>query len=235
MDQAFDYKKFMKDLAKKTVDEELTRNPEKFSQREKLIEKKAEELEQKADERNSRTNEELKRAGEILIKWIQTLPQAEREKVTKELMKINQKIASDPLILTKFLSGDFNLQKLLQVEDSFMQQIYTIAIGYQDESHHLDAAALFKFLIVLNPYVTDFWIGLGFSSMHLHELEEAQNYFDTAITMDTLNPRGYYFGSLCSKMRKDTHKATNYCEIGLGLGNQEWDAPFANLKHSLGG
>lgn len=111
MDEGFDYKKFMDDLAKDSVDQELTRHPEQIHQKDMLLKKKQEELEHKLEERNSKTYEELQRAGVILIQWIQTLPADQKERVTKEIVKINEKILSDDQILKKFLAGEFNLQK----------------------------------------------------------------------------------------------------------------------------
>ena len=228
-----DYERYLEELAQLKTEEEIAHHPELAKEKDALLRQKLEELKHTFQEKNARDAEELKKAGQVLIDWISTLPVDEKEKISLELSQINKKISSDDFAFKEFIKGEFSLQQLLEVSDELIQKIYHRAVHLQKEGHHLDASALLKFLILLNPFLADFWIGMGYSSMNVNELDEAKQYLDTAISIDPNNPRTYYFAAVCSKLMKDQVAAMNYCKEGLQLSNQEWNPIFNKLMNTL--
>jgi tetratricopeptide (TPR) repeat protein len=160
---------------------------------------------------------------------MKTLPEEEKEEISQEITLINQKLATDQLSLKNFIKGEFSLQHLLEVSDTLMEKIYQRAVYLQKRNHPMESAALFKFLILLNPFCADYWLGVGFSALNLHELEDAKQYFDTAISIDPKNPKVYYFAAICAKLQQDHDSVSKYCNEGQAVGSVEWDLIFKDL------
>lgn len=87
------------------------------------------------------------------------------------------------------------LQRLLGVEDETMHIYYECARELLDQKKKEEAANAFLFLTMLNPYVYDFWMGLGIAEQLREEHEHALKAFSMASLINLDHPAPHFFAA----------------------------------------
>jgi tetratricopeptide (TPR) repeat protein len=193
-------------LATEAVDEEIAHHPELFSQRETLISSKTKRFAHEIEGENSDLLDEIDRAAKLIQDYFATYPTNEREALFEKLYLAQDE--SDP---------NKTLQENMGLPEEVMQAIYGYGVEMQNRDNHPDAAAIFKFLITLNPFIADFWTALGMSQICQHKDIPALKSFENSLKINPENLRSYYFIAYTQHLLKDDSASLATLEEGLKL------------------
>jgi type III secretion system low calcium response chaperone LcrH/SycD len=103
-----------------------------------------------------------------------------------------------------YLKKGGTLQKMYQMTDSDIEMMFVAASRYMGRQEYEDAADAYLFLTFLNPYRTDFWIGLGEASRLSEQLDRAIDAYQMASHYDAEDPRPYFHAGSCM-IRKESY------------------------------
>jgi tetratricopeptide (TPR) repeat protein len=221
-----------KQLASTQLDEEIAHHPELFPQRETLLRSKSKRIEKEIKEKNNDLFSDLNSASILIKDYFLSLPPTESEPLLEKLSHAQQ-------LLEEEIPQDPNktLQEKLALPEEILQAIYSFAIDLQKKERHKDAADVLKFLIVLNPLISDFWIALGFSQLCLNFTQEALKSFSLSLTNDPSNLRSYYFIAYTHRLLNDEASSLAITEEALALKDNptysEWEPTFTEIKSIL--
>ena len=101
------------------------------------------------------------------------------------------------------LSKNKVVQDLLGFSNENITRMFEQAVGYLQMGHFDEAILSFSLLTRLNPYIGDFWLGLGIAQLRSGELQRSFDALSMALAMDPL--RAEVYTSLiecCLEMKK---------------------------------
>ena len=139
-------------------------------------------------------------------------------KLREYIEKIKRGAANLPEDLDSFLDSfvpdvlmkSETLQEAYGVEERAMEEAYAKAYSLYERSDFGEAAVIFRWLVVLNPFVYKFWMGLGASWQMLEMLEKALHAYAMAALLDCEHPHPHFYAYRCyTKLgnEKDATKA----------------------------
>jgi type III secretion system low calcium response chaperone LcrH/SycD len=91
------------------------------------------------------------------------------------------------------------LQRAFQVSSYEMEEIYREAYGYYYEDNYLESSTAFRWLILLNPFIGKYWMGLAASSQLLKKYEKALHAYAMAALIENENPYPHFHAYECYK------------------------------------
>jgi len=106
-------------------------------------------------------------------------------------------------------------QDVLGISGERLTSLFQTAYGLLQEHRYDDAIKGFEFLTRLNPFIPDFWIGLGLSYEMFEKFDEALSSFFTAQTMDPSRPEPYEHAVGCCISLKNTVQAEVVVRLAL--------------------
>ncbi len=89
------------------------------------------------------------------------------------------------------------LQEAYGVSRKEMSELYKKAYDYYQEDRYDQSIVLFRFLVMLNPFVTKYWMGLGSSQQLLKQYEKALHSYAIWALLDGKNPAPHFQASEC--------------------------------------
>lgn len=102
---------------------------------------------------------------------------------------------------------DIVLQKTKLMQDVFglttedISKMFDVAISFMQQHRFDEAIHAFTFLTKVNPYISDFWMGLGAAYQSQGSFKEALSAFIAAETMDPIRIEPYGFAvEVCLEM-----------------------------------
>jgi tetratricopeptide (TPR) repeat protein len=98
-------------------------------------------------------------------------------------------------------------QDLLGFTGDYLSKLFEQAVMLLQQHRFDEAVQGFEFLTKLNPYVPDFWIGLGLAHSATEAFGTALSAFLTAQTMDPSRIDAYSYAIDCSIEMKDLQQA----------------------------
>ncbi|KAF3362038.1 putative regulatory protein, involved in type III secretion lcrH, sycD [Chlamydiales bacterium STE3] len=110
--------------------------------------------------------------------------------------KAKARLKNKPL-LKKWLAEGKTAQQILDFSESAMLKFYQAAYHLLEHNRHEDAANAFIFLVTLNPYHHDYWIGLGMASQLRHDYEMAIDAYEMAAVCRVEDPTPYFYLAKC--------------------------------------
>jgi type III secretion system low calcium response chaperone LcrH/SycD len=80
------------------------------------------------------------------------------------------------------------LQKAFDVTFYEMEEIYSEAYAFYQEDNYLEAATAFRWLVLLNPFVSKYWTGLAASLQLLEKYEKSLHAYAVSSLLENDNP-----------------------------------------------
>lgn len=117
-----------------------------------------------------------------------------------EEFKLSKKVKArlkNKSLLKKWFAKGKSAQEILEFSDSTMLKFYQAAYVLLEHKRYEDAANAFLFLITLNPYHHDYWIGLGMASQLLQDFELAIDAYEMAAVCRVEDPTPYFYLAKC--------------------------------------
>lgn len=134
----------------------------------------------------------------------------------------------DPEYLHKQIEQGMTFQEILGYDEAQMEKFYGAAYDLFQEGRYQDAADGFVFLTTLNPYVHNFWLGLGMSEQLNEEYESAIVAYGMATMTDMESPVPHYHTAKCHYLMGDTDTALSFLNLAIELAADR--EPYTALK-----
>jgi tetratricopeptide (TPR) repeat protein len=133
------------------------------------------------------------------------------------------------------LSEEKLIQELLGVSNEKLNQLFEGAVQLLHQHRYDEAGQAFKFLIQVNPFVPDFWIGQGLIHQVSEDYRAAISDYLVAQTMDPSRAESYVHAIECCLEMRDIKQAEAILRQGLSYAKrypsrEESRVIFSQLK-----
>src|SRR5262245_3246697 len=110
--------------------------------------------------------------------------------------RIREKLKNRKLLKRELEKGK-SAQEILGFTDETMSKFYNAAYRLFEGKHYVDAANAFLFLVTLNPYHHEYWLGLGMATQLSGNYEDAIDAYELAAMCELDNPVPYFYLAKC--------------------------------------
>ncbi len=141
--------------------------------------------------------------------------------------KIRDKLKNKKLLKEELALGK-TAQEIMGFSDETMAKFYRAAYQLFEHRHYVDAGNAFLFLVTLNPYIHDYWLGLGMASQMCGDFEAAVDAYEMAAVYELENPVPYFYLAKCFFAIHDRDNAMQ--ALSLAIEYAEDQPQFAELK-----
>lgn len=121
----------------------------------------------------------------------------------------------DKAKLMQLISEGKNLQEILGYTNQTMEKFYGAACSLFKQELYEESSEAFVFLTTLNPFVYNYWLGLGMSEQLNEEFHGALMAYNMAISVDQENPIPHYHSASCYRAIHDLEKARQSLDLVL--------------------
>jgi len=129
----------------------------------------------------------------------------------------------DKIAIKQKLESGTSVQELMEFSEEVMDTFYVLASHFIDEKRYADAANAFLFLVALNPYHYDYWLGLGLATQFCGEYEGAINCYEMAAICQIENPLPYFYLAKCLFAMHDRSSALQAIDMAIEYAGEQQD------------
>lgn len=140
-----------------------------------------------------------------------------------------KKKLKDKAWLKKQLAAGKNAQEILGFSEETMNKFYTAACTLYEYKRYVDAANAFLFLVTLNPYHYDYWLGLGAATQRCEDYEAAIDAYEMAAICQLESPIPYFHLAKCLFAMHDRESAL--LAIDLAIEYSDGRSDFDDIYH----
>lgn len=140
-----------------------------------------------------------------------------------------KKMLKDKEKMKKELADGKSPQEILGVDDEAMASFYGAAYQLFENKRYLDSANAFLFLVTLNSYNYDYWLGLGMSLQMCHNYESAIDAYEMAATCKIDSPIPYFYLAKCLFAVHDRENALSALDLALEYSKEKEE--FQDLRN----
>lgn len=126
------------------------------------------------------------------------------------------------------LEGGKSPQELLGFSDEAMAKFFAAAYKLFEQHSYEDAANAFLFLITLNSFHHDYWLGLGMSTQLLGDYEGAIDAYEMAAICKLESPVPYFYLAKCLFAIHDRESSIQALDLAIEYSGDFFQ--FAELK-----
>jgi type III secretion system low calcium response chaperone LcrH/SycD len=141
--------------------------------------------------------------------------------------KVKEKL-KDQKFLKKELAKGKTAQQILEFSNETMAKFYKAAYQLFEHRKYADAANAFMFLVTLNPYNHDYWLGLGMSTQMQGDFESAIDAYEIAAMYELDNPVPYFYLAKCLFAIHDRESALQALDLALEYADNK--AEYSDLR-----
>lgn len=120
-------------------------------------------------------------------------------------------------------------QELLGFSDEAMSKFYAASYKLFEHQKYKDAANAFLFLITLNSYNHDYWLGLGMSTQLLQDYEAAIDAYEMAAICKLESPVPYFYLAKCLFAIHDRESSIQALDLAIEYAGDDFE--FMELKN----
>ncbi len=138
----------------------------------------------------------------------------------------------DPELLRRKINEGKVLQEIIGYTPETMEKFYQIAYKLFQHQQYQEAGDAFIFLTTLNPYVYNYWLGLGMSEQLCNKFDGALIAYATSILIKVENPISHYHSATCYTALKDYGNAIASLDLAIMYAGDHPE--YASIKkHAL--
>lgn len=130
--------------------------------------------------------------------------------------------------LRKELSEGKSLKEIIGYSESVMEKFYAAAYRLFQMKEYTKSADAFLFLTTLDPYVYNFWLGLGMSEQLKEDYENALVAYSMAILLDAHNPLPHFHSATCYQKTDNVQDTRASLELAIEYAGDQ--AEFMEIK-----
>lgn len=138
-----------------------------------------------------------------LIQLLQTL-----EAINVNLKELIKKLANNQLqdftfeqylqdFIPNVLLKSDTLQQAYGIKDIEMEEMYRQAYELYQQDCFSDAVIIYQWLVILNPFVNKYWLGLAANRQMLKDYENALKAYAIILLIDDIDPYPHYYAYEC--------------------------------------
>jgi type III secretion system low calcium response chaperone LcrH/SycD len=142
--------------------------------------------------------------------------------------KVKEKLKNKKLLKKQLAQGK-TAQEILGFSNETMAKFYGAAYRLFEHQRYVDAANAFLFLVTLNPYNHDYWVGMGMCSQLSHDYETAIDAYEMAAICRIDSPVPYFYLAKCLFALHDRESALQ--ALDLAIEYAESHDEYSELKH----
>ena len=142
--------------------------------------------------------------------------------------KVKEKLKNKKL-LKKELAAGKTAQQIMGIDNETMAKFYGAAYRLFEHQRYVDAANGFLFLVTLNPYNHEYWLGLGMATQMNNDFEAAVDAYEMAAICELDNPIPYFYLAKCLFAMHDRDSAKQALDLALEYSE---DRPDFEQLHS---
>lgn len=142
--------------------------------------------------------------------------------------KAKEKLKNKDALKKEFEKGK-SAQEILGFSDKSMAEFYNAAYRLFNHKRYGDAANAFLFLVTLNSYNYDYWLGLGMSAQMCKEYDLSIDAYEMAAVTKPDSPVPYFYLSKCFFAIHDRENALN--ALDLALEYSEASEEYSDLRN----
>ncbi len=120
----------------------------------------------------------------------------------------------------KQLSEGKTPQEILGFSDTAMAKFYQAARTLLEANRYTEASNAFLFLVTLNSYNHDYWLGLGMSLQICKEYEAAINAYEMAASSKIESPVPYFYLAKCLFAVHDRETALEALQLAIDYADE---------------
>lgn len=129
-------------------------------------------------------------------------------------------------------------KEMMNIEVETMRMYYSCARDVMTQKKYKDSSNAFLFLTMLDPYIYDFWVGLGLSEQHNGKYQYALKAYGMAALTNLDHPAPHFFAAQCCLQLKNEEDALQCLEAALETSKkkdeyQDFYKQSMNLKRTL--
>ncbi len=117
--------------------------------------------------------------------------------------------------LKKALSEGVTPQEILEFSEETMNKFYGAACKLFENKRYSDAANAFLFLVTLNSYHYDYWLGLGAATQRCGDYEAAIDAYEMAAICHLESPEPYFHLAKCLFAMHDRDSALQAIDLAI--------------------
>ncbi len=141
--------------------------------------------------------------------------------------KVREKLKDEAYLKKEFAKGKTG-QQILEFSDETMAKFYKASYKLFEHKKYADAANAFLFLVTLNPFNHDYWLGLGMATQLQGDFESAIDAYEMAAMYEIENPVPYFYLAKCLFAMHDRESALQ--ALDLALEYAEGKSEYIDLK-----
>jgi type III secretion system low calcium response chaperone LcrH/SycD len=126
------------------------------------------------------------------------------------------------------LAKGISAQQILEFSDETMAKFYGAAYKLFEHRHYTDAANAFLFLVTLNPYNHEYWLGLGMATQMTADFEAAIDAYEMAAICELDNPIPYFYLAKCLFSMHERDSALEALDLALEYASEKPE--YAQLR-----
>ena len=142
---------------------------------------------------------------------MEEMEHAEDYKIPKEAI---EKL-KDPEVVRRQVKEGKTFQEIIGYSSDAMEKFYTIARNLFERQEYNKSADAFVFLTTLNPYVHNYWLGLGMAEQLNGGFQGALLAYAMAILTNPENPAAHYQSASCYRALNDSKNAVMSYEMAV--------------------
>ena len=135
---------------------------------------------------------------------------------------------SDEEVLSKHLEEGRPLQELFGFSDEVTAEFYETAKNILEQKRFQEAINAFVFLTTINPYMSDFWVGLGMAHQQNNQHDDAMFAYSVAFNLDGREIFPYILAAQCCMEIKDFEQALQVVEAAEQYADEHKDEKGSN-------
>lgn len=128
--------------------------------------------------------------------------------------KIKEKLKNKKQLKKELASGK-TAQEIMGFSDETMAKFYKAAYHLFENRRYSDAENAFLFLVTLNPYNHEYWLGLGMTTQLSGDYEAAIDAYEMAAIHNIESPIPYFYLAKCLFAMHDRESALQALNLAL--------------------
>ncbi len=156
----------------------------------------------------------------------------DRENIDEEMFPFALSKLNDPELIRRCVEEGKNFQDILGYSDTEMDEFYQIAYKLLEGHRYSEATDAFLFLTTLNPFSSDYWLGMGVCEQINQNYSQALVAYSMTIIGSNHQPIAHYRSAACHHALGDTRAALRALDKAIE-GATEWEGYDQILSDAL--
>lgn len=140
---------------------------------------------------------------------------------------VKKKLKNKRLLQKEFAQGK-SAQEIIGFSSHIMSKLYAAANHLFEKRHFEEAGDAFFFLITLNTYNSDYWLGFGMATQMCGDFDLAMDAYEMASICSIENPIPYFYLAKCLFALHDRESAKQALQLAIDYSGE--NPKFLELK-----